>query len=102
MIDYAIDLCIIGLSVGMVYGLVALGISLIFSGLDIIHFAHGEIYMLGAFVGLTLYQKTGLPFIPVLILAVIVTGLLGVVIERVFYRRLTSAGGGYTVAGMAM
>ena len=51
-VDFFIDLVIIGLSVGMVYALVALGISLIFSGLDIIHFAHGEIYMLGAFIGL--------------------------------------------------
>ena len=55
--DYFIDLVIIGLSVGMVYALVALGISLIFSGLDIMHFAHGEIYMLGAFIGLMLFQK---------------------------------------------
>ena len=54
--DYFIDLVIIGLSVGMVYALVALGISLIFSGLDIVHFAHGEIYMLGAFIGLVLYE----------------------------------------------
>lgn len=100
--DFFIDLVIIGLSVGMVYALVALGISLIFSGLDIIHFAHGEIYMLGAFIGVTLFQKTGLPYIPTLMLAVIITGLLGVIIERVFYRRLTSAGGGYTVAGMGM
>ena len=100
--DYFIDLVIIGLSVGMVYALVALGISLIFSGLDIIHFAHGEIYMLGAFIGLFLFQQTGLPYIPTLMLAVILTGFVGVIIERVFYRRLTSAGGGYTVAGMGM
>ena len=102
MIDYAIDLCIIGLSVGMVYALVALGISLIFSGLDIIHFAHGEIYMIGAFIGLMLFQKLALPYVPTLLLAVVLTGFVGVFIERVFYRRLTRAGGGYTVAGMGM
>ena len=102
MIDYAIDLCIIGLSVGMVYALVALGISLIFSGLDIVHFAHGEIYMIGAFIGLMLFQKANLPYIPTLLLAVILTGLVGAFIERVFYRRLTRGGGGYTVAGMGM
>jgi branched-chain amino acid transport system permease protein len=101
-VDFFIDLVIIGLSVGMVYALVALGISLIFSGLDIIHFAHGEIYMLGAFIGLLLFQKATIPYVPTLLLAVIITGLIGVVIERVFYRRLTSAGGGYTVAGMGM
>ncbi len=102
MLDYIIDLVIIGVSIGMVYGLVALGISLIYSGLDIVHFAHGEIYMFGAFIGLTLFQKLALPYVPTLILAIILTGLLGMFIERVFYRRLTSGGGGYTVAGMAM
>ncbi len=100
--DYIIDLIIIGLSVGMIYGLVALGISLIYSGLDIVHFAHGEIYMIGAFIGLTLFQKLSLPYVPTLLLTVIITGLIGMAIERVFYRRLTSGGGGYTVAGMAM
>ena len=100
--DYVIDLIIIGLSVGMVYALVALGISLIFSGLDIVHFAHGEIYMLGAFIGLMLFQKLSLPYVPTLLLAIVLTGLLGVLIERLFYRRLTRSGGGYTVAGMGM
>jgi len=101
-VDYVIDLVIIGLSVGMVYALVALGISLIFSGLDIVHFAHGEIYMLGAFIGLMLFQKLALPYVPTLLLAIVLTGLIGVLIERLFYRRLTRSGGGYTVAGMGM
>ena len=100
--DYFIDLVIIGLSVGMVYALVALGISLIFSGLDIVHFAHGEIYMLGAFLGLMIFQHLALPYVPALLLAIVATGLIGVVIERLFYRRLTRSGGGYTVAGMGM
>jgi branched-chain amino acid transport system permease protein len=100
--DFIIDLVIIGISVGMVYALVALGISLIYSGLDIVHFAHGEIYMIGAFIGLTLYKSVGMPFVVAFVLAVILTGLVGVFIERVFYRRLTSGGGGYTVAGMGM
>ena len=60
--DYFLDLVIIGLSIGMVYALVALGISLIYSGLDIVHFAHGEIYMLGAFIGLVIFQKLGLGY----------------------------------------
>ena len=91
-----------GLTIGVVYGIVALGISLIYSGLDIVHFAHGEIYMFGAFFGLVFSQSLGLPYALTILLAMICTGILGVVIERVFYRRLTSAGGGYTVAGMGM
>ena len=100
--DYFIDLVIIGLSTGMVYALVALGISLIYSGLDIVHFAHGEIYMIGAFIGLMLFRHLGIGYVPTLLLAVVLTGIVGVLIERLFYRRLTSAGGGYTVAGMGM
>lgn len=99
---YFIDLVVIGVSIGMIYGLVAIGISLIYSGLDIVHFAHGEIYMIGAFIGLTLFDKLAIGYVPTLILAVILTGLVGVVIERLFYRRLTKGGGGYTVAGMGM
>src|SRR5574341_89662 len=86
----------------MVYALVALGISLIYSGLDIVHFAHGEIYMIGAFIGLMLFRRLGIGYVPTLLLAVVLTGMVGVLIERLFYRRLTRAGGGYTVAGMGM
>ena len=100
--SYFVDLVVVGLSIGMVYALVALGISLIYSGLDVVHFAHGEIYMIGAFIGLTLYNRFHLPFLAVLVGSMILTGLVGVVIERVFYRRLLRGGGGYTVAGMAM
>ena len=100
--SYFTDLVVVGISLGMVYGLVAIGISLIYSGLDVVHFAHGEIYMLGAFIGLVIYNVFGLPFPLVLIGSMILTGLVGVVIERVFYRRILRGGGGYTVAGMAM
>ena len=41
--ELLLDFVIVGISMGIVYGLVALGISLIFSGLDIVHFAHGEV-----------------------------------------------------------
>ena len=102
MLSFFIDLLIVGLSIGIVYGLVAIGISLIYSGLDIVHFAHGEIYMFGAFIGLTLYTTVGLPFVPSLLIGAVLTGLFGVLIERIFYRRLTAAGGGYTVAGLGI
>lgn len=97
-----LDFVVVGLSIGLVYGLVALGISLIYSGLDIVHFAHGEVFMFGAFLGLVLFNYTGLSYTLTLFLAMILTGILGVIIERVFYRRLTAQGGGYTVAGMGM
>ena len=100
--SYFLDLVVVGLSLGMVYALVAIGISLIYSGLDVVHFAHGEIYMLGAFIGLVIFNKFHLPLPLVLVGSMILTGLVGIFIERVFYRRVLTGGGGYTVAGMAM
>lgn len=97
-----LDFLVVGLSIGLVYGLVALGISLIYSGLDIVHFAHGEVFMFGAFFGLVLFNDLGFSYPITLFLAMILTGVMGIVIERVFYRRLTKQGGGYTVAGMGM
>ena len=93
---------IFGVTIGVVYGIVALGISLIYSGLDIVHLAHGEIYMFGAFLGLVLSQQVGIPYPGAMIGAMVLAALLGMFIERVFYRRLTRSGGGYTVAGMGM
>ena len=100
--DLLLDFIIVGISIGIVYGLVALGISLIFSGLDIVHFAHGEVYMIGAFIGIAVVSVDGIPYFGALAGAMILTALMGVVLERVFYRRLTRGGGGYTVAGMGM
>ena len=93
---------IFGVTIGVVYGMVALGISLIYSGLDIVHFAHGEIYMFGAFFGLVMAKDMSIPYPAALIGAMILAGLMGMLIEKVFYRRLTRSGGGYTVAGMGM
>ena len=93
---------IFGITIGVVYGMVALGISLIYSGLDIVHFAHGEIYMFGAFFGLVMAKDMSIPYPAALIGAMVLAGLMGMLIERVFYRRLTRSGGGYPVAGMGM
>ncbi len=97
-----VDFVLIGISIGMVYALVALGISLVYSGLDIVHFAHGEMYMFGAFVGLFAYSEMNLAYPFAFIFAIVGVGLFGMLIERVFYRRLTAGGGGYTVAGMGI
>ena len=93
---------IFGVTIGVVYGIVALGISLIYSGLDIVHFAHGEMYMFGAFFGRVLAHNVGVPYPIARLGAMVLTARLGMAGERGFYRRLTRAGGGYTVAGMGM
>ena len=58
--------------------------------------------MFGAFFGLVLAKDMSIPYPAALIGAMILAGLMGMLIERVFYRRLTRSGGGYTVAGMGM
>ena len=58
--------------------------------------------MFGAFFGLVLAKDMSITYPAALIGAMILAGLMGMLIERVFYRRLTRSGGGYTVAGMGM
>jgi branched-chain amino acid transport system permease protein len=101
MMVYLVDLILIGFSIGVVYALVALGISFIYSGLDILHFAHPEFYMAGAYIGFVLVTA-GVPFPLAVIISMVLTGVLGVLVERVFYRKLTAGGGGLTVAGMGI
>lgn len=99
--QYLIDLLIIGVTTGMIYGLIALGLSLIYSGLDMVHFAHGEIYMFGAFIGCVAIEA-GMPYPLAFVVAFVLSGLLGMIVERLFYRRLVAGGGGLTVAGMGL
>ena len=61
-----------GLSVGMVYGFLAIGLVMVFSTTRIVNFAHGEIFSLGAFIGLVLVKNLHLPFAIALIFAVAV------------------------------
>src|SRR4029077_8377437 len=78
------------------------GISFIYSGLDIVHFAHGEIYMVGAFLGVTVLNLTGLNYPALIVIAMLLTGVISAAIERLFYRRLTREGGGISFAGMGI
>jgi branched-chain amino acid transport system permease protein len=79
---------LIGLINGSFYALLSLGLAVIFGMLNIINFAHGAQYMLGAFAAYLLLQWTGLGYWPALIVAPIVIGAIGVVIERVFLQWL--------------
>jgi branched-chain amino acid transport system permease protein len=79
---------LIGLINGSFYALLSLGLAVIFGMLNIINFAHGAQYMLGAFAAYLLLQWTGLGYWPALIVAPIVIGAIGVIIERVFLQWL--------------
>src|SRR5437870_8012688 len=79
---------LIGLIDGSFYALLSLGLSVIFGLLNIINFAHGALYMMGAFVAYFLLQWAGLGYWWALLLAPIVVGFLGVVLERTMLTRL--------------
>ncbi|NTW87515.1 MAG: branched-chain amino acid ABC transporter permease, partial [Holophagaceae bacterium] len=77
---------------GAVYALIALGYSMVYGIIRLINFAHGDIFMLGGFIGLLLTTRFGwMPFYLLLPLAMLLTALVGVAIERVAYRRLRNA-----------
>ncbi|AWN23485.1 branched-chain amino acid ABC transporter permease [Deinococcus irradiatisoli] len=77
-----------GLVNGAFYALLSLGLAVIFGMLRIVNFMHGALYMLGAFVAFALGQTLGLGFWPSLILAPLIVGAFGVLLERTLLRRL--------------
>jgi len=88
-----------GLSLGAIYALIAIGYTMVYGIIGMINFAHGEIYMIGAYVGLVtlsaIGMQSGLPVWLVialmLLIAVVVTGTYGFVVEQVAYKPLRSS-----------
>lgn len=80
-----------GLSIGSIYALIALGYTMVYGIIKLINFAHGDIYMLGAFIGFSAITYFHLGFFSALILAMVVCALLGVIIERIAYKPLRNA-----------
>ncbi len=79
---------LLGLINGAFYALLSLGLSVIFGLLNIINFTHGAQYMMGAFVAYFLLQWAGLGYWGALVVAPLVVGLFGVVLERTMLQRL--------------
>ena len=79
---------LLGLINGAFYAMLSLGLSVIFGLLNIINFAHGAQYMMGAFVAYFLLQWAGLGYWSALLVAPIVVGVIGIVLERTMIRRL--------------
>lgn len=77
-----------GISLGSIYALIALGYTMVYGIIKLLNFAHGEVFMIGAFTGFYGITFFNLTFIPALILAMVVCSILGMLIERVAYRRL--------------
>lgn len=79
---------LVGLINGSFYAILSLGLAIIFGLLNVINFAHGALYMLGAFVAWMLLQWTGLGYWWALLLAPLTVGVLGAVLEKTLLRRL--------------
>jgi branched-chain amino acid transport system permease protein len=88
------------ITIGAFYSLVALGYTMVYGVLKLINFAHGDLFMWGAYLGLTglnvlltvLAQTTAWAILPVVIIVMITVALVGVLVERVAYRPLRTAG----------
>jgi branched-chain amino acid transport system permease protein len=80
---------LVGLINGSFYALLSLGLAVIFGMLNIVNFAHGALYMVGAFVALFLLNELGLNYWFALVLSPIIVGALGALLERALLRRLT-------------
>lgn len=80
-----------GLSLGSIYALIALGYTMVYGIIKLINFAHGDIYMLGAFTAFYATTFFHLNFFVALIIAMVLCGVLGVVIERIAYKPLRHA-----------
>src|SRR5262245_51106783 len=97
--NYFLQQLVNGVSLGAVYGLIAIGYTMVYGIIGMINFAHGDIYMVGAFISLiflTLLAALGITSLPlalalVLLVTVAITALYGWTVERVAYRPLRGA-----------
>ena len=80
-----------GLALGSVYALLALGYTMVYGIIQLINFAHGEIYMIGAFAGFYSASTLKLPLIPTLLVAMVVSALAGIIIEKIAYKPLRNS-----------
>lgn len=85
-LDIFVQSILNGLTSGWIYVLLAVGLTLVFGIMNIVQFAHGEIYMLGAYCSYFLIKSCGLNFWEALPISAIVIGSLGIILERFFFR----------------
>ena len=80
-----------GVSLGSIYALIALGYTMVYGIMKLINFAHGDIYMLGAYAGYFATAHFKMPFLPAFIFSMVIAAIAGMVIERLAYRPLRNA-----------
>ncbi|MBM3279113.1 MAG: branched-chain amino acid ABC transporter permease [Candidatus Handelsmanbacteria bacterium] len=89
--DFFLNQLLNALLLGGIYALIAVGYTLVYGIVKLVNFAHGEVYMIGAFLGVVAISSLGLPFWAGLALAVLGCGLLGLLIEYLAYRPMRQA-----------
>ena len=77
---------LVGINLGAFYSLIALGFTLMYGIMGVLNMAHGTIYMVGAMIAFYIYGQAGLNFFIALPLAMVITGLFGVLVERFLIR----------------
>lgn len=75
-----------GIYLGAQYALIALGLTLIFALMNVLNFAHGQMYVLGGFITYTIYSRLGLPYVIALLLTAITLAVVGAAVERFLFR----------------
>ncbi|MET1013215.1 MAG: branched-chain amino acid ABC transporter permease [Paenisporosarcina sp.] len=80
-----------GISLGSIYALIALGYTMVYGIIKLINFAHGDVFMVGSFIGFYSITAWGLEFFPALLLSMVACAAFGVLIERIAYKRLRNA-----------
>jgi branched-chain amino acid transport system permease protein len=75
-----------GLYLGAQYALIALGLTLIFALMNVLNFAHGQMYVLGGFVTYTMYGRIGVPFVAALFVTGVTLAAIGALIEKFLFR----------------
>lgn len=80
-----------GLALGSVYALIALGYTMVYGIIKLINFAHGDIYMLGAYFGFYAITRFHLPLLPAILVSMALAAILGVTIEKIAYRPLRNS-----------
>jgi branched-chain amino acid transport system permease protein len=89
--EFFLEQVINGLQLGLVYALIALGYTMVYGIVKLINFAHGDVFMVGAFLGYFGFTYWELPWPVAMLMAMVSCAILGVVIERIAYRPLRYA-----------
>jgi branched-chain amino acid transport system permease protein len=89
--EYLVQQVLNGLVLGFVYALIALGYTMVYGIVRLINFAHGDVFMVGSFIGFYAIGKLGLPVSAVFLAAALGCAVLGVAVERLAYKPLRQA-----------